>query len=329
MINIELPWLTDAVRGLEDRIAYGRMPHAVMLLGPVGVGKRCLAAWLARRHLGVAAAPVMPAYPCQIPELADLRWLKPADDKAAIGIDAVRDLIADLALTSYAGRGKVAVIEPADAMTTSAANSLLKTLEEPTGNALLILVVDRSGHLPATVVSRCQHLDIALPPVRDSLAWLNSLSRSDRWPAALHLADYAPLLAVDASELQGDAEALARDFTALANNEARPLQTAARWMRLDTGFVLDWLCREVQHGIRLSFGQVADPAAAIPDFVLQRMDRRKLFCYLDIINRIRSQPAGSYNVQLTLESLLIDWADGLRDCRSTGDPDAMRLSFTR
>ncbi len=326
---MDLPWLTDAVRGLEERIAYGRMPHALMLLGPVGVGKRCLAAWLARRHLGMAATAAMPEFPLQIPELPDLRWLKPADDKAAIGIDAVRELIGDLVLTSYAGRGKVAVIEPADAMTTSAANSLLKTLEEPTGNALLILVVDRAGRLPATVVSRCQHLDIPLPAVRDSLTWLNRLSRSERWPAALQLAGNAPLLAVDATERQDDADALARDLTGLAKNDARPLETAARWMRLDTGFVLDWLCRQVQYAIRFSVGQVADPAAAIPDFVLQRMDRRKLFCYLDIINRIRSQPAGSYNVQLTLESLLIDWADGLRDCRSTGHSDTMQLSFTR
>ena len=41
------------------------------------------------------------------------------------------------------------------------------------------------------------------------------------------------------------------------------------------------------------------------------MDSRNLFCYLDIINRLRGQPKGSYNVQLTFESLLIDWADGL------------------
>jgi len=47
--------------------------------------------------------------------------------------------------------------------------------------------------------------------------------------------------------------------------------------------------------------------------VLKRMDRRNLFCYLDTINRLRGQPGGSFNVQLTLEGLLIDLADGLRD----------------
>ncbi|NIQ44609.1 MAG: DNA polymerase III subunit delta', partial [Pseudomonas stutzeri] len=69
----------------------------------------------------------------------------------------------NLQLTSYEGRGKVAVIEPANTMTTSAANSLLKTLEEPPGDTLLILVADRIGRLPPTVFSRCQRIDFAPP----------------------------------------------------------------------------------------------------------------------------------------------------------------------
>ena len=59
------------------------------------------------------------------------------------------------------------------------------------------------------------------------------------------------------------------------------------------------------------------------------MDTRNLFCYLDIINRLRSQAAGSYNVQLTMEGLLIDWASGLKDCdleESIGGMDLMRAN---
>ncbi len=326
---MDLPWLKDTVRSCEERIANGRMPHAVLLLGPAGVGKRCLAAWLAKRHLGKAAASSMPSFPLEVPELADLRWLNPAEDKTAIGVEAVRELIASLSLTSYHGLGKVAVIEPADAMTLNAANSLLKTLEEPAGDALLILVVDRAGRLPATIASRCQRVEIAVPSVAESLAWLALVKSSHHWEPALRLAGNAPLRALEAAERQDDAETMARDFVALANNEAQPLETAARWLRFDSAFVLDWLCRQVEYGIRRTFGHSAETVAMVPDFVLQRMDRRKLFCYLDMINRIRSQADGSYNVQLTLESLLIDWADGLRDCRSTGDSENLRLSFTR
>jgi hypothetical protein len=91
-----------------------------------------------------------------------------------------------------------------------------------------------------------------------------------------------------------------------------PLEVAGRWAKHEPEFVLNWLCRHVQLCILRVFGGLAAaPAAGVSDSVLQRIDRRNLFCYLDVINRIRGQAAGSYNVQLTLESLLIDWAVGL------------------
>ena len=70
-----------------------------------------------------------------MPEHPDLRWIAPPEDKESIGIEQIRDLVDDMGLTSYEGGGKVAVIEPANAMTVNAANSLLKTLEEPPGDA--------------------------------------------------------------------------------------------------------------------------------------------------------------------------------------------------
>jgi DNA polymerase-3 subunit delta' len=328
LIHIELPWLQKIAADWDARMARQRVPHAVLLLGPAGLGKRSLALWLARRHLGLECPPV-PVHSAEIPELPDLRWIRPAEDKKAIGIDSVREVVAELSLTSYSGRGKAAVIEPADAMTVSAANGLLKTLEEPPGNALLILVVDRAGRLPATVISRCQRLEIALPPERDSLAWLDRIRRSDHWVLALRQGGGAPLRALREIERRDEAEALARDFAALAGKGALPVETAARWMRLETDFVLDWLCHQVQFCIRRSFGDSATAGATVADSVVQRMDRRKLFCYLDTVNRIRRQSAGSYNVQLTLESLLIDWADGLHDCHAANDTNTMRLNFAR
>ena len=78
--------------------------------------------------------------------------------------------------------------------------------------------------------------------------------------------------------------------------------------------MLNWLARQVQQAIRTtSGGDRGARSGAISESVLDRMDRRNLFCYLDTINRLRGQPAGSFNVQLTLESLLIDWANGLPD----------------
>ena len=291
-------WLQTFADGWQDRVRHGRVPHAVLLTGPAGVGKRAAAAWIAAQRLGISEQGELPVYPVPTPEHADLHWIAPLEDKEAIGIDQIRALVADFGLTSYEGAGKVAIIEPANAMTASAANSLLKTLEEPPGDALLVLVADRMGRLPATIFSRCQRIDIALPAENKALQWLDQLQPGANWPEALRLAGNAPLAAITALDQLDSHTAMSREFGDIARGAVSPLEIAARWARLDAPFVLDWMAREVQRAIVEESGQ-------------QRMDSRNLFCYLDIINRLRGQPKGSYNVQLTLESLLIDWADGL------------------
>ncbi len=313
---IEIPWLNQFTSNCRASVIAGRAPHALMLVGARGTGKRCAAAWLARCRLGMSTWKSEPQYPLTIPQHADLRWLSPPEDKQSVGIEQIRELVASLSLTSYEGGAKVAVIDPANAMTANAANSLLKTLEEPPGDALVILVADRIGHLPATIFSRCQRVSVALPAEAVSLRWLDRLllpdAGSSGWPAALRAAGNAPLAAVESLARMEETETLARDFAALGQHEASPLEVAGRWAKQEPEFVLDWLCRQVQVCIMRVFGgRAAMPGGGVSDSVLQRIDRRNLFCYLDIINKLRAQPVGSFNLQLSLESLLIDWAGGL------------------
>ena len=326
---MELTWLGSFAESWQDRVRQGRVPHAVMLAGPVGVGKRAAARWMAATTLGVNTT-ALPSHPQETPEHADLRWITPPEDKEAIGIEQIRELVNALSLTSYEGGGKVAVIDPANAMTVNAANSLLKTLEEPPGDALLVLVADRVGKLPATIFSRCQRIDLAPPPEAEALSWLNQQQPGAAWVDALRAAGGAPLAAILALDDLETSAAMARDFNALGRGAGSAVEVAARWTKFAPAFVLNWLAQQVKLGLLASSaGRDRAAGLAIDDSVLRRMDRRNMFCYLDIINALRGQPRGSYNVQLTLEGLLIDWADGLQEYGQDAPMDGMNLMLAR
>ena len=322
--TIELSWLSVIAGRWREEAAAARLPHAVLLNGPPGTGKRALAAWMAAGKLG-APLEGLPTHPAVWPVLADFHRLGLPEDKASIGIDQVRELVTELALTSYEGAGKAAVIEPADRMTHAAANSLLKTLEEPPGNTLIVLITDRAGRLPVTIASRCRALECAAPPPEVGLEWLNRLRPAEDWLAALAAAGYAPLAA---ERMLGDLDAqsvLARDLNAVGEGGASPVEVASRWSKSNTGATLTWLARQVAAGVRSRYAVGSRPAGLqISESVLQRMDSRNLFCYLDSINRLRALPKGAYNEQLAFENLLIDWSTGLRNLPDDESLDGVR-----
>jgi len=321
---MNLPWLKSIEESWTKQLEHARLPHAVLLFGAAGLGKRALAAWLAGTRLGLSGPDSGARYPLVIAQHADLHWLAPAEDKQTIGIEQIRALVADMNLTSYEGGGKVAVIEPANAMTANAANGLLKTLEEPPGDALLVLVADRMGRLPATILSRCQRINVSVPATALSLPWLDRLQPSSAWAGALQLAGGAPLAAITAMAQLDQAASMMEELAALPGGKVSPIDIAARWAGYDTQFWLEWLSRTVQQAAkRASCGASAEIGSGLPDSVLRRIDRRNLFCYLDIINGLRGQAPGSFNVQLTLENLLIHWAAGLKDCHRSFHPGDM------
>ncbi|MER9524893.1 DNA polymerase III subunit delta' [Mesorhizobium sp. M0292] len=152
----------------------GKLPHALIFAGPVGIGKATLAFHLAHhllKHPAFDQAPDTFAVPDPASPLfrqiatgahpGVLHLTRPLNDKTksfktVVTVDEIRKVNRFLSLTSHDGSYRVVIVDPADDMNTNAANALLKNLEEPPSRTLFILIVHAPGSLLPTIRSRCQ-----------------------------------------------------------------------------------------------------------------------------------------------------------------------------
>jgi DNA polymerase-3 subunit delta' len=167
------------VRSFDIAWRKGRLGHAFLFVGPVGVGKHTLARELARAVLCETRSNELKACgrcaSCALADAGshpDLFLAARPEDKVEFPIDVVRELIEHLSLKPARGGRKVAIVDDADDMTAEAANAFLKTLEEPPGASLLILIGGPSPDRQyATIQSRCQIVSFA-PLGREELSSL-------------------------------------------------------------------------------------------------------------------------------------------------------------
>ena len=226
-----------------------RLPHALLLHGAPGVGKLALAERLAQ--LLVCEGREQGATPCGRCEACrwflagnhpDARFLEPEaigrhavvaeegeEDKpkstkqpsTEIRIEQVRALAGFVNLGSHRGGRRVAIIHPAEDMNASAANSLLKNLEEPPPGAIFILVSHRPARLLPTIRSRCVLVPVPLPEPSAAAAWLaaQGVRTPERW---LAFAGGAPLRALDYARGERG-EAIERVLRAIATGNRTDL----------------------------------------------------------------------------------------------------------
>ena len=280
--------------------------------GLFGAGAGALADWIARLALceHPARAPCGDCPSCALEAAGnhpDLRRLLPEPGKKQIGIDAVRELIADLALTSYRGRRRVGIVEPADALNTAAANAFLKTLEEPGADTLLLLVATRTDRLPATILSRCQALVVPSPDRAAALAFLAPYEGAD-WPGALDLAHNGPLAALELVERgAGDVAADMRELVAALERGGVDLIAAAEvCVKEHPDLRLAWIERWATDAVYGSTGTAAPGLGTIPSLPAATRTRHidDLFGLLDEARRAQGLLRGSANAQMVFEGVL-------------------------
>jgi len=318
-----LPWQGDLWSDLTGRARGGNLPHALLFSGSEGLGKAVLAQALARSLLcqspsaeGIACGQCHSCGLLSAGTHPDLLQVEPEEKGKTIPIDVIRSVSGFLALKSHYGGQQVVIIKPAEAMNRFAANSLLKTLEEPTPDTLLILITSQASLLLPTIRSRCQQVVFHRPEANNAKTWLDAqIANPGESDTLLALTGGAPLAALALHEAGGleIRRNLAAEWVRVAEGKGDPLACAAQWSDLGLSKATHWLSSWVMDLIRLKSG--ADPVAMTnvdlrPQLqqMVDRFDLPGLFAYLDQVSETARWARGQLNAQLAMEDLMISWS---------------------
>lgn len=255
MMPADCFWLAPAMDALRRAQRAARLGHALLIHADPGCGGELLAAWATQlvlcRQRGAPCGECIDCRRCSAAMHPDVFAVQPTGDSKQIRVADVRDFCAELALTSHGGGYRVGVVAPADSLNAAAANSLLKTLEEPPPRALIVLVSATPSRLPATVRSRCVRLRVTAPGRTATFAWLGERGKTGDLIAAADTLGDAPLTLLEA-DLAGIGRVRAECVRALDEVErgrAEPSQLAERWSRED--YALRLACIEAWLGARI------------------------------------------------------------------------------
>ncbi|ARW82173.1 DNA polymerase III subunit delta' [Aeromonas salmonicida] len=239
------PWLIPDWHALSQTAEAGRLGHAWLLLGDPGLGKEQLAERLARLHLCQQpdrGEPCGQCHSCQLfdkghhPDLGTVTI-----DSKTIGVEAIREICARLQNSAQLGRGKVVIIPDAERMTESAANALLKTLEEPAGDSLLLLIASQVSRLLPTILSRCHKHVCQLPTEGETVRWLAEQGHQATL-AQVRICQGAPLRVLRYIEEQQDGKRreLLESFVSLSLTPTRATHVCSQ-LADETQVRLHWL----------------------------------------------------------------------------------------
>ena len=313
MIN-EYPWLRDTYQPLEKNIRTHTNAHALLIQGNSGIGRLALAKFLSNVFLGFEEDQEF--------EIKDEIIISPIENKKSVSIDQIRSLKQSLLLTSLKGKGKVGIIYPAEAMTYPAANSLLKILEEPPKDTMIILITESIGKLPKTILSRSQIINCAHPSNEESIEWLEEKENQD-WSTILSVFGNRPTLLNDIGHeyLTSQIESLSKQITGLIDGQTKPSDISDSWktedIELNLRVIYSWMFKylEIRLLQRNSDDNLPEGLYRMLD---QNIDHESCFKLMDDIIRLRelkySGKGLSWNIHITklLNPLFTDMS-GLRE----------------
>lgn len=314
------PWQEKQWQLIHTTHDVGRMPHAILLSGPIGIGLthfcECLVASLLCESLDQNFYACGTCRACKFyhsKSHPDISIITPQEKNKQIKVDQIRQLIHFIHLKRQYRQYKVSVISPADAMNNNAANALLKTLEEPPQQSLLILLSHKPNLLPITIISRCQQIKFTPSFDSKTIVWVQQTFANQDAKQLLAVVGGVPLMIHHIAE-NNYINNILQDVVALSSEAGNVMQIAKKWQDHGTSQVLLWLSQLLPDLIRIKLSIV--PKRISDHDIIQRLHvlvKRltvyQLTLFYDTILESYSLSISltSYNAQGLLENVILFW----------------------
>jgi DNA polymerase-3 subunit delta' len=290
------------------------LPHAILISGAEGTGKQAFAEAFVNSLLCEspldnyhACGQCKSCYVKHSDAHPDYYQVSIAENKTQIVVDQIRQLNNFLHMSrSYQG-SRVAYINSAEALNINAANSLLKSLEEPANNSAIILLTSQISTLLPTIKSRCQMLHLPTPNKQAALQWLVQQPIQHNPEELLEMSGGRPLyaLGLDNEEHFKSRKDFAHDLSAVINQQQSLTEVSRKWQNSPKHELLDWQIHWVQQLIKYRFNTAQHlPALTIP----QSANLNRLWGLHDELIKFRKIAHTSLNAQLFIENMLLSWS---------------------
>jgi DNA polymerase III subunit delta' len=265
MDSLVLPWQQVHWDKFSHQVKEGRLPHALLFVGDLDATNHFARQLIASRLCLSSQKQANQQLACGVCQSCrlfsqgsypDFHLIASSHDTEQIKIDQIRSLDKFLSTKPYLSHGKYVLIYAADLMNVNASNSLLKNLEEPPENTLIILLTDKPSSLPITISSRCQKTPFFAPAENSALSWIKQKTRgeNDDLVLLLHLSAGNPLSAI--KKMENDflikRKKWVNELNSVFLGKSHPILLAQSWSEKEGfGERLTWFCYLLADIIRI------------------------------------------------------------------------------
>jgi len=323
-IDQEYPWHQDIWQKFIQARSRNHLPHAILLSGEDGIAKLPLAIRMAKSLLcmntvSTATDACNQCQSCKTYESGanpDFIQISLLEDKQQIGVDQIRALSEFLYYSRSYNTNRVVILNPVERMNLNAANSLLKSLEEPSAHTVIILVTAKISQLLPTIKSRCQIFNVATPSKDESIHWLqqhrNQQEQSMTIDAEvlLEMTGNKPLKAINVSQEDVDnRNQFSQDLTAVTNQQITITEMAKKWEKHDFETLLNWQISLIQKTIKTSLncGTSEDASSNSNNTMTQHLSAEEQWHLYQSLIKQKQYIHTSVNSLMFVENMIMLW----------------------